>query len=135
MALTSQITAVQFPPFGRIGESSGFTPFSEAQLLGNDLIVSTVRTVSVSASSAVSGEPTENDAITEIVDNARNPIDAYLTTLFTDTTKTYTAKIYIVNVVRPFNGSASVDSDDRNSNFVQKDDNFIVSYRVEVLVA
>ena len=135
MALVSSITAKLFPTIGLVGQTPGFVDFSNAQLASDGYVGTMSRQYDIDAKTILVGivdpTPGKEALITEI----QSVVDAYLATIFTDATKTYTAKIYVLNAARQSEAIVGVATVDSNSTFVDRDDIFNVNVRINVSVA
>jgi hypothetical protein len=133
MALTTEITAKLYEPIGLIGQNPiGFIDFTKAELQGNGNIQTVNRTFSFPADPVINGITNPTLGKLAIVNQTDVEVTDYLDTIFTDPTKTYLAKTYILCVSRK--SKAITGALDVNSSYVDRNDYFYVDVRINISV-
>ena len=135
MALTSTITAKLYPAIGLVGQSVGFVDFTPIELASNGYIATMSRQYDIDAKTILVGITTPTLGKEALMTEIKTVVDAYLATVFTDAAATYVAKIYVLNAPRQSEAIVGVATVDANSTFVDRDDNFNVTVRINVSVA
>jgi hypothetical protein len=134
MALTSTITARLTPSIGLVGQSVGFVDFTPTELASNGYISTLSRTYEIDCKTILAAIVSPTLGKEALMTEISTVVDAYLATVFTDAAVTYAAKIYVLNVTRTSEAIAGVSAADIYSTYVDRDDQFNVSVRINVSV-
>ena len=135
MAISTKITAKHFTQIGLVGQTVGFVDFTQAQIDANGGIQSMSRTFSFTSKSVLTGISNSTLGKEALVTQTQLDVDTYLATVFTDVAKTYDVNIYLINVKRLSTGIVGVSASDTNSVYVERDDIFHSTVRIDVLVS
>lgn len=134
MALTTKITAKLFGGIGLVGQSVGFVDFTPTQLASDGFIQTLNKTFEIDAKTLLVGIVSPTLGKEALMTQIEADVVLYLDTVFTDATKTYEGLIYVTNVVRKSDPIVGVSSADSLSVYVDRDDVFYVSVRMNVSV-
>ena len=135
MALTSKITAKNFNQIGLVGQTTGFVDFTKTQIDANGGIQTMARVFKFSTKSVLTGIANPTLGKEALMTQTQTDVDLYLNSVFTDVAKTYDANIYVLNVKRLSESIIGVLPNDTTSVYVERDDFFSITVRIEVLVS
>ena len=135
MAILSKITAKNFTQIGLVGQSVGFVDFTKAQIDANGGLQTMSRTFTFTSKGILTGITNSTLGKEALMTQTQLDVDTYLATVFTDVAKTYTINIYLINVKRLSTGIVGVSASDTNSVYVERDDFFHSTVRMDVLVS
>ena len=135
MALQSKISAKYFNQIGLVGQSTGFIDFTKTQIEDNGGLQTMARVFKYSTKSILTGILNPTIGKEALMSQTQNEVDVYLNSVFTDVSKTYDANIYVLNVKRLSESVANVLATDINSLYVERDDFFTITVRIEILVS
>lgn len=133
MALNTEISAKYFSPISTVGQSSGFQDFTQAELSSDGNIQTITRTFDFDVT-VLSGITNPVLGMEYVVNATEIVVTDYLNTVFTDPSKTYNAKIYILNVKRLSTPISGVSTLNNRSPYVDRFDVFYVDVRINVEV-
>lgn len=133
MALSSQITARNFGAIGQIGETPGFSDFTNTQIATNGFAQVAQRSTEFISDTIFSGITTDTAGKIALVDATKLAVDTYIATVFDTVGSTVDVKIFINNVV--FSDKADASVIDTASKYVERDPITTVYWVIKVQVS
>ena len=136
MALVLAISAKEFPEIGTVGETPNFADFTDAEKALAEYAKLGIKEIEVDATAVLAGQVNENDGKTEVLSDVEIQTTTYLNGIFTDSAKTYTAKVYVLATERKCSPPPAISpSNYTTGNYVPQSDIMTVQTRIEVLVS
>ncbi len=135
MALTTSITARNFNPIGLVGQTPGFTDFTDADIATNGFVQTVSRAIELDRSTVLTGILTDTDGKVAVVDAIQAAIELYLPTIFDTVGNTVDGRIFITNVLFTDIPVTGVNMNNAPSLYVDRETVIVVSWTVRVQVS